>query len=67
MSRWTHACCEVCFLRRHPGQHPHRIPIMYRELETCCHCFKSTTAGIFDRDNPDDTRCKGHLTSTHRE
>jgi hypothetical protein len=67
VSAWTHACCELCFLRRHPGQTPHRVPTGHRTLETCCYCFKATTGGIYDRENPADARCKGTLTKTHQE
>jgi hypothetical protein len=43
------------------------VPTGHRTLETCCYCFKATTGGIYDRENPADARCKGTLTKTHQE
>ena len=65
VTAWTHACCITCFQARHPGKEPRRVPDKARVLEMCCYCWKNTTGGIYDRNNPTDTRCKGHMTPTH--
>lgn len=67
MSAWTHACCINCYQVRHPGKVPNRVPEGMRVLEMCCYCLRNTQGGIYDRNNPADTRCRGTNTPTHQE
>jgi hypothetical protein len=58
MSEWTHAICGHCWGRLNPNQ---VIPIAVRkpEIEVCCFCGALTAGGIYVRQNPRGSRCKG--------
>lgn len=65
MSRWTHADCADCFEQRHHHQIAHRV--VGAGAESCCYCGKSTSAGMYDRNDPQTTPCLGRNGTTHRE
>jgi hypothetical protein len=58
MSRWTHAACGVCFSERHPDV-PNPSRVATGEVENCCYCGKTTALGLYDRNDPEQTPCKG--------
>jgi hypothetical protein len=59
MSRWTHAICDVCWVKREPGRQPFQIGAGLREKEKCCFCGKPTWAGIYIRTDPESLLCQG--------
>lgn len=56
-NRWRHPICMACYRALFPGQDPFRLraPV----VETCCHCQKPTTAGIYARIDPEGMPCRG--------
>lgn len=49
--------CQPCWNARHPGRTGHTVTGAREKV--CCYCGEHTTAGIFVRDDPTATRCKG--------
>ena len=61
MSRWTHSCCEGCWTIR-SGDHRTPVKIKEAEVDRCCFCGKVNIDGIYVREDPSKTLCKGvHL------
>jgi hypothetical protein len=58
MSRWTHACCALCFVGLYPNRDPVRVVGI--EPETCCFCEAEAVDGIYVRADPATVRCGGH-------
>jgi hypothetical protein len=56
MSKWTHAVCYSCWLKRYTHK-PYRL--IAPEPEPCCFCGKTTQSGIYIRENPVATPCGG--------
>ena len=54
---WTHAICGPCWKRREPN----RDPVVLKDAATtvCCFCRELTSEGIFVREDPKKTLCKG--------
>ncbi len=59
MSQWTHSICYGCWLKKDPNSDPARLKQESAEVETCCYCGNETREGIYLRDNPNNTICKG--------
>lgn len=57
MSKWTHSICTFCWNR----QNPHRTieESTAGESEICCWCFVRHSSGIYLRDDPKETPCRG--------
>lgn len=56
MSRWTHPICLWCWEQREPQRSPTHAG---NALERCCFCGKTTTMGIYVREDPTSVRCHG--------
>lgn len=61
MGKWTHAICDDCYLIRWPDRQP--IRLVNVQLENCCFCGHETDSGIYTREDPENTQCRGN----HRE
>lgn len=59
MSRWNHAICGECWLLKHPDEPRWPAVVVGAEAQTCCYCGRETVLGIFVRDDPAATPCKG--------
>lgn len=62
MSRWTHNACYDCYGKKYPKRTPHRLKPEEGQslpMEACCYCGKETPDGIYVRDDPETTPCKG--------
>ena len=57
MSKWTHAICNECWNARNPEREPYRVT--EAEEEKCCFCGLETLSGIYTREDPSKTLCKG--------
>jgi hypothetical protein len=58
VSEWTHSQCDDCWDDRHPSP---RTPVRTREKEQelCCFCGTPNISGIYVREDPLKTLCKG--------
>jgi len=61
VSKWNHAICQNCWNARHPVGIPYRIreEFLDETAEPCCFCGKPQQSGIYVRENPNGTACKG--------
>jgi hypothetical protein len=59
MSKWSHMICENCWVERNPEREPVRIKEEFRAEGPCCYCKATQKSGIYVRDNPAETPCKG--------
>lgn len=57
MSEWTHPICELCWHLREPNRVPVRIKDAQKE--SCCFCGTATQSGIYVRQDPKTTLCRG--------
>ena len=57
MSAWNHAICSACWKASNPDRTPVRV--LTPEVERCCYCGNDTASGIWVRDDPKTTPCKG--------
>ncbi len=57
-SRWTHAICEMCWIKRAGSRAAHRLE--RPELERCCGCGFATMSGIYQRADPESMWCGGY-------
>lgn len=57
MHKFTHTICEGCWDKKNPGRQALRVSANYTEAEPCCFCGKQTNAGIFVREDPQNTIC----------
>jgi hypothetical protein len=57
MSRWTHSICEGCWEKRDPNREPVRVKD--REVEIYCFCGLTHASGIYVREDPAKTLCRG--------
>ena len=57
MSRWNHSTCMFCWLKREPDRDP--VIMTKAPTETCCFCGDEHSTGIYVREDPENTRCKG--------
>lgn len=57
MSVWTHSICIQCWIDKNPGHAPHHV--YPAECDVCCFCGRETTDGIYVREDPNTTPCKG--------
>ena len=65
MGQWNHAICEECWKKRKPGEEPVRIIGLVAEL--CCFCGNPTLDGIYVRQDPKKTFCKGEAAYHKKE
>lgn len=62
MSGWTHSICDPCWKKREPVRIPVRIrhdPADAPNQEHCCFCGNHHSSGIYVRQRPTFTPCKG--------
>ena len=57
MSRWTHVICVQCWNAKNPDRPARETGVGYDE--NCCYCGVATNDGIYIRDAPSNTACKG--------
>jgi hypothetical protein len=63
MSRWTHSCCDGCWPAYaekigRAGVLPMRMRTNVPK-EKCCYCGVEHQSGVYVRDDPETTSCKG--------
>lgn len=56
-SLWTHAICNDCWDKENPGKVPRRL--VNKVVEDCCFCGQPTISGIYVKQHPADTPCRG--------
>lgn len=61
MSVWTHSICDPCWAKREPNRTPVRVryPEEGSNQSHCCFCGDHHGSGIYVRNNPTKTLCKG--------
>jgi hypothetical protein len=60
MSSFTHSICYDCWDNKNPDKKAPRNPLISIDLaEKCCFCGERHCTGIFVREKPELTRCKG--------
>jgi hypothetical protein len=58
--RWTHSMCSNCWNKRNPGQ-PAKVEVRSPGAirQVCCFCGEYHWSGIYVREDPAKTLCKG--------
>lgn len=56
---WRHSICDACFAKRKPNIEPFKLRPEFRHPETCCFCGNMHESGIYIREDPQLTLCKG--------
>lgn len=57
--KWTHPMCDACWNFRHPDRRPVRVVGSWGDIEQCCFCRETTKSGIYVRQDPTMTPCRG--------
>lgn len=57
MSKFRHNICTQCWMKKNQIKNPIKMKIA--ESENCCFCGKINHDGIYIREDPDLTLCKG--------
>ena len=64
--RWNHSICEKCWNEKNPDREPIRIREEFRDEkpEACCFCSSPHNSGIYVRQDPNLTACRGQHETT---
>jgi hypothetical protein len=62
VSAWNHSICDSCWTKNFSSREPVRIKDA--QIETCCFCLGKTASGIFVRNDPRITLCRGNHADT---
>lgn len=58
-NNWTHPICDDCWTLRHPDRQAVRVVGTWGDVEQCCFCRHATRSGIYVRQDPTMSPCRG--------